>query len=103
MGFPNWAPRAVNGPDEGRVRRNNYEERWRATPAHLITSMPQLSPDVAAWVNSVRELTQPRAVHWCDGSDAEVRELTSRLVRDGELQILNPDVFPGCHLSRSDP
>jgi phosphoenolpyruvate carboxykinase (GTP) len=74
-----------------------------ATAAHLITSLPQLSPDVANWVNSVRELTQPRAVHWCDGSDAEIRELTSRMVRDGELQILNPDVFPGCHLSRSNP
>jgi phosphoenolpyruvate carboxykinase (GTP) len=74
-----------------------------ATAAHLITSLPQLSPDVANWVNSVRELTQPRAIHWCDGSDAEIRDLTSKLVRDGELQILNPDVFPGCHLSRSNP
>jgi phosphoenolpyruvate carboxykinase (GTP) len=74
-----------------------------ATAAHLITSLPQLSPDVANWVNSVRELTQPRAIHWCDGSDAEIRELTSRLVRDGELQVLNPDAYPGCHLSRSDP
>src|SRR5260370_1295088 len=74
-----------------------------ATAAHLITSLPQISPDVAAWVNSVRELTQPRAIHWCDGSAAEIRELTARLVRDGELQIPNPDVFPGCHLSRSDP
>ncbi|MFL6600974.1 MAG: phosphoenolpyruvate carboxykinase (GTP) [Steroidobacteraceae bacterium] len=74
-----------------------------ATAAHLITSLPQISPDVAAWVNSVRELTQPRAIQWCDGSAAETRELTSKLVREGELQILNPDVFPGCHLSRSDP
>jgi phosphoenolpyruvate carboxykinase (GTP) len=74
-----------------------------ATAAHLITSLPQLSPDVANWVNSVRELTQPRAIHWCDGSDAEIRELTSRLVRDGELQTLNPDTFPGCHLARSNP
>jgi phosphoenolpyruvate carboxykinase (GTP) len=74
-----------------------------ATAAHLMTSLPQMSADVASWVNSVRELTQPRAIHWCDGSDAEIRELTARLVRDGELQILNPDVFPGCHLSRSNP
>ena len=74
-----------------------------ATAAHLITSLPQLSPGVANWVNSVRELTQPRAIHWCDGSDAELRELTSKLVREGELQVLNPDTFPGCHLSRSNP
>jgi phosphoenolpyruvate carboxykinase (GTP) len=74
-----------------------------ATAAHLITSLPQLSLDVANWVNSVRELTQPRAIHWCDGSDAEIRELTSRMVRDGDLHVLNPEKFPGCHLSRSDP
>src|SRR5579871_269934 len=74
-----------------------------ATAAHLITSLPQLSPDVANWVNSVRELTQPRAIHWCDGSEEEIRGLTQKLVTEGELQVLNPDVFPGCHLSRSNP
>jgi len=74
-----------------------------ATAAHLISSLPQLSPDVAKWVDSIRELTQPRAIHWCDGSDTEIRELNSTLVRDGELQTLNPDAFPGCHLSRSNP
>ncbi len=74
-----------------------------ATAAHLMTSLPQLSAEVANWVNSVRELTQPRAVHWCDGSEAEVRELTAKLVREGELQALNPEEYPGCHLSRSNP
>jgi phosphoenolpyruvate carboxykinase (GTP) len=74
-----------------------------ATAAHLTISLPQLSSDVASWVNSVRELTQPRAVHWCEGSDAEIRELTSKLEREGELQVLNPESFPGCHLSRSNP
>ena len=74
-----------------------------ATAAHLVNSLPQLSPDVAKWVDSVRELTQPRAIHWCDGSDAEIKELTAMLVRDGELTLLNPDTYPGCHLSRSNP
>src|SRR5579871_5946137 len=74
-----------------------------ATAAHLLTPLAQLSPVVAKWVDSVRELTQPRSIYWCDGSDAEVRELTSRLVRDGELKTLNPEFFPGCHLSRSNP
>ncbi|HEY3787190.1 MAG TPA: phosphoenolpyruvate carboxykinase (GTP) [Steroidobacteraceae bacterium] len=74
-----------------------------ATAAHLITPLSQLSPGVADWVNSVCELTQPRAVHWCDGSEAESRELTARLVREGELLTLNAQTFPGCHLSRSNP
>ncbi len=74
-----------------------------ATAAHMLTPLPQLSRAVADWVESVRELTQPRAIHWCDGSEAEARELTAKLLRDGELKALNPELFPGCHLARSNP
>jgi phosphoenolpyruvate carboxykinase (GTP) len=74
-----------------------------ATAAHLLTPLSQLSHGVAEWVESVRELTQPRAIHWCDGSDAEQRELTAKLTRDGELKALNPEFFPGCNLARSNP
>jgi phosphoenolpyruvate carboxykinase (GTP) len=54
-------------------------------------------------VNSVRELTQPRAVRWCEGTDAEAREITSLLLSRGELTALNREFFPGCHLYRSAP
>ena len=74
-----------------------------ATAAYLLTPLSQLSPGVADWVDSVRELTQPRAIHWCDGSEAEQRELTAKLLRDGELKALNPEFFPGCNLARSSP
>src|ERR1700733_3136434 len=74
-----------------------------ATAPHLLTSPPLLSPDVAAWVKSVAELTRPKAVHWCEGSQSEIRELTARLVRDRELHKLNAQEFPGCYLYRSDP
>jgi phosphoenolpyruvate carboxykinase (GTP) len=74
-----------------------------ATAPHLLTSLPLLSADVAAWVKSVAELTRPRAVHWCEGSQAEIRELTARMVRDKELHKLNPQEFPGCYLYRSNP
>ena len=74
-----------------------------ATAPNLLTSLPDLSRSVAEWVNSVRELTQPRIVHWCDGSDAEIRALTAQLLRDGELKTLNEEFFPGCTLARSHP
>ncbi|MGH8267895.1 MAG: phosphoenolpyruvate carboxykinase (GTP), partial [Steroidobacteraceae bacterium] len=74
-----------------------------ATPAPAMTALPRLSRGVADWVNSVRELTQPRAIHWCEGTEAEARELTAKLVRDQELIALNPEQFPGCHLARSKP
>jgi len=74
-----------------------------ATAAPLLIPLSQLSPGVADWVDSVCELTQPRAVHWCEGSEGESRELTARLVREGQLITLNSQTFPGCHLSRSNP
>jgi phosphoenolpyruvate carboxykinase (GTP) len=74
-----------------------------AAPAHKMTALPQMSRAVADWVTSVCELTQPRAVHWVEGTDAEARELTAQLVRSREFTVLNSQEFPGCHLYRSDP
>ena len=74
-----------------------------ATAPETPTPLSHLSRAVTDWVESVRQLTQPQAVHWCDGSDAEIHQLTAQLVRDGELLTLNPEQFPGCHLYRSDP
>jgi len=74
-----------------------------AAPAHSMTPLPQLSRAVAEWVSSVRELTQPRAVHWCEGGEAEARELTAQLLRSRELLALNPGEFPNCYLARSAP
>src|SRR5215469_7281758 len=79
------------------------EDPRMATPAHTLSPLPDLSRAVADWVNSVRELTQPRAIHWCEGSEAEARELTTQLLRTGELKALNGEYFPGCHLYRSAP
>src|SRR5690242_16049411 len=74
-----------------------------ATAPHLISPLSSLSPEVARWVEQVRQLTQPKAIHWCDGSDAEIRELTQQLEKSGELKQLNQQEFPGCHIARSHP
>jgi phosphoenolpyruvate carboxykinase (GTP) len=74
-----------------------------ATAPHLITPLDRLSKEVAEWVESVRQLTQAKTVRWCDGSEAEQRELTAKLVKDGELQPLNEKEVPRCHLARSNP
>jgi len=74
-----------------------------ATAANMLTPLSHLSPQVSAWVDSVRELTQPRAIHWCEGGEAEQRELTAKLLRSGELTALNAEHFPGCQLYRSNP
>jgi len=74
-----------------------------ATAPHLLAPLAKVSPDVAAWVESVAGLTQPAQVHWCEGSQVEIRDLTRKLERKGELKALNPAEFPGCHLARSNP
>jgi GTP-dependent phosphoenolpyruvate carboxykinase len=55
------------------------------------------------WIDEVAELTQPERIHWCDGSDAEYRELTELLLATGGFIELNQQTHPGCYLHRSDP
>ena len=74
-----------------------------ATAPNLLSPLPRLSREVANWVDSVATLTQPAQVHWCDGSEEEIRALTQELVHKGELKVLNQKEFPGCHLARSNP
>jgi len=71
-------------------------------PQHTF-DLSTLSRDVAAWVREVAAQTQPAAIHWCDGSDAEFDALRAELVRNRELLELNQDTHPGCYLYRSHP
>jgi phosphoenolpyruvate carboxykinase (GTP) len=73
-----------------------------ATAAQHVT-LASMNQDVAAWVDEVAKLTQPKKIQWCDGSDAEFETLKRELIADKKLLPLNPQSFPGCVLSRSDP
>jgi phosphoenolpyruvate carboxykinase (GTP) len=55
------------------------------------------------WIDEVSAITQPRNVHWCDGSDAEYRQLVGEMLQTGTLLELNQQEYPGCYLHRSDP
>jgi phosphoenolpyruvate carboxykinase (GTP) len=72
-------------------------------PQHALSPLPKLSRAVADWVESVRQLTQPQAVHWCEGSEAEFETLKGQLIQSGELLPLNEKQFPNCQLARSHP
>jgi len=55
------------------------------------------------WVEQVARLTQPDAIHWCDGSAAEREHLNALMLDSGDLLALNPDTHPDCYLHRSSP
>ena len=55
------------------------------------------------WVDDVARLTQPAAIHWCDGSDAENAALVATMQASGDLIGLNPETHPNCYLHRSHP
>jgi phosphoenolpyruvate carboxykinase (GTP) len=55
------------------------------------------------WVAQVASLTQPDAIHWCDGSDAENAMLVARMEAEGTLIRLNEQTHPRSWLHRSHP
>ena len=55
------------------------------------------------WVEKMADLTQPSAIHWIDGSDAENEYLCRQLVEAGTFTRLNEDLWPGCYYARSSP
>ncbi len=54
-----------------------------AHEAQHHSDAPSAHARLLAWVREVADLTQPDAVHWVDGSQAEYEELTGRLVSAG--------------------
>jgi phosphoenolpyruvate carboxykinase (GTP) len=58
---------------------------------------------IKTWVESLIELCQPTAVHWCDGSQAEYDALCEGMVASGTFIRLNETKRPGCFLARSTP
>ena len=67
------------------------------------SAMPSTLQALNRWVDEVARLTQPDAVHWCDGSDEENKKLIAQMERDGTLIPLNAETHPDCWLHRSHP
>jgi phosphoenolpyruvate carboxykinase (GTP) len=74
-----------------------------ATAPSAFKPLHETSPDVANWVASVAELTQPDRIHWCDGSAAETARLRNELIARQQLAPLNDESFPDCYIARSHP
>jgi phosphoenolpyruvate carboxykinase (GTP) len=67
------------------------------------TTVPTKNQKLLDWVDEVAELTQPDAVHWCDGSAEEYDRICQELVDAGTFDRLSDGKRPGSYLARSDP
>ena len=66
-------------------------------------SVPLASnPHLLRWVEKMRQLTTPAAVHWVDGSQAEYDALCAGMVETGTLTKLDEQRWPNCYYARSD-
>ena len=64
---------------------------------------PTTHRKLIAWVEEVAGLTQPDAIHWCDGSAEEYDRLCQELVDSGTFERLSDAKRPNSYLARSDP
>lgn len=69
----------------------------------VTNSMRVNNSALLEWVSQVAEMTEPSAVHWCDGSEQENQSLLDLMVASGTLKKLNPAKRPDSYLAWSDP
>jgi phosphoenolpyruvate carboxykinase (GTP) len=67
------------------------------------TTVPTRNQSLVRWVDEVAAVTQPDAVHWCDGSAEEYDALAQDLVDSGAFEKLSEAKRPNSYLALSDP
>jgi phosphoenolpyruvate carboxykinase (GTP) len=69
----------------------------------IAATAPTTHAKLLDWVGEIAELTQPDAVHWCDGSAEEYDSLAQTLIETGTFERLSDAKRPNSYLALSDP
>ncbi len=67
------------------------------------TNAPTKHKRLLEWVEEIAELTEPDAIHWFDGSDAEAHTLCHQLVEAGTFVPLDAAKRPNSYWAATDP
>ncbi len=80
----------------------NTRHPMKARPKKLKQTPPSENTHLLRWVEKTAQLTEPAAIHWVDGSQAEYDQLCREMVESGTFTKLNEELWPGCYYARSD-
>lgn len=69
----------------------------------IYTHPTDIKTELEGWVNELQKFLQPKAVHWCDGTEEEYNRLCQLLVDKGTFIKLNPEKRPNSYACFSDP
>jgi len=69
----------------------------------IAAAAPTTHAQLLDWVGEIADLTQPDAVHWCDGSAEEYDSLAQTLIDAGTFERLSDAKRPNSYLALSDP
>src|ERR1017187_1208015 len=83
--------------------RNKSQVISMKTASPSAVAPPTTNKHLIRWVEKMADLTQPAAIHWVDGSQAEYERLCDHLVEAGTFYPLDEKKWPGCFYARSTP
>ena len=69
----------------------------------IAENAPTKNARLIAWVEEMAALTEPAAIHWFDGSQAEADALAQHLVDAGTFVPLDPAKRPNSYWAATDP
>jgi phosphoenolpyruvate carboxykinase (GTP) len=73
------------------------------TSQTTAATAPTTHAKLLDWVGEIAKLTQPDAIHWCDGSAEEYDALAQALIDAGTFERLSDAKRPNSYLALSDP